>query len=382
MKNGLEDKYIIKNNKKLYFGYTTGSCAAAATKAATIMLFTGKKVESIQLMTPKGIMLTLSVLEIQITKDYVKCAVKKFSGDDPDVTDGIMVYSKVSKNSENTFFIDGGVGVGRVTKKGLEQPVGNAAINRVPREMILNCVKEVIHDFEYFGGIDVEISIPEGVEIARKTFNPRLGIEGGISVLGTSGIVEPMSEAALIDSIRFEMKMRVAQGSEYLIITPGNYGSGFTLENFDVDEKFLVKCSNYIGEAIDIALELGVKGILFISHIGKFIKIAGGIMNTHSSFADSRMEIFMANAINAGADLEIAKEILKCGTTDEAISMIKDTEIYEATFENIIGKVKYYIDKRAQEEIDISLIVFSNEYGELGRTKNVDEILSRIKEKN
>lgn len=381
MKNGLEDKYIIKNNKKLYFGYTTGSCAAAASKAATIMLFTGKKVDSIELMTPKGILLTLSILDIQIEKEYVKCAIKKYSGDDPDVTNGILVYSKVSKNQVNKINIDGGIGVGRVTKKGLEQPVGKAAINKVPQEMITHNVKEVLNDFEYSGGVDIEISIPEGVEKAKKTFNPRLGIEGGISVLGTSGIVEPMSEAALIESIRVEMKMRVVQGGEFLIITPGNYGSSFTLENLMIDDRFLVKCSNYVGEAIDIALELGIKGILFISHIGKLIKVAGGIMNTHSSNADSRLEIFAANAINAGADIETAKAILNCTTTDEAISLIKDKSIYTETFNSIVEKAKYYLDKRAHEEINTAVIVFSNEYGELGRTNNVDEILDRIKEK-
>ena len=226
-KTGLEQYYILKNNKKLHYGYTTGTCAAAASKAAAEMLLSGHKVQEVELMTPKGIPLCLGIEEISMEKEKVSCAVRKDGGDDPDATHGILIFSSVKKIPEKRIVIDGGIGVGRVTKKGLEQGVGNAAINRVPREMIANEVKEICEAAGYEGGISVKISVPEGEEIAKKTFNPKLGIEGGISILGTSGIVIPMSEEALIASIRVEMEMKKANGAQYLLITPGNYGADF-----------------------------------------------------------------------------------------------------------------------------------------------------------
>lgn len=380
MKNGLENQYIIKNNKKLYFGYTTGSCAAASAKAGTLMLFTGNRQESVKLMTPKGIELNLKILDVEMNNQYILCAVKKDSGDDPDVTNGILVYTKVSKTSTEEIKVDGGLGVGKVTKEGLEQGVGSAAINKVPRKMIMENVKKVCEDFDYHGGIHVEVIIPEGVEIAKKTFNPRLGIEGGISVLGTSGIVEPMSEAALIESIRVEMKMKAAQGYEYLIITPGNYGTDFSLENLKLSEKYLIKCSNYVGETMDIALELGIKGILFVSHVGKFIKVAGGIMNTHSAFADSRLELIAANAARAGADIRTVREILDCISTDEAVSILMKKNLTELTMKYIIDKIQFYLNKRSDGKIETGIILFSNAFGKLGNSENISNLLENIKE--
>jgi cobalt-precorrin-5B (C1)-methyltransferase len=374
-KSGLEDLFILKDNKKLRYGYTTGSCASAAAKAAVIMLLCGKEVHYVDLMTPKGISLKLKILDITMGEDYVTCAVKKDSGDDPDVTNGLLVYAKVSKNEKGTVNIEGGIGVGMVTKTGLEQPKGSAAINKVPRQMITDAVLEVCDDNDYFGGMNVEIIIPQGVEIAEKTFNPTLGILGGISILGTSGIVEPMSEAAIIESIRVEMKMLVANKAEYLLLSPGNYGVDFTRENLFFTNEHPIKFSNYVGEAIDMAVELGVKGILFVSHIGKFIKVAGGIMNTHSKYADARMEIMSANAILAGASIETLEEILKCTTTDEAIAILERSGLTERTMYHVMEKIYYYLNRRAYGSIKIGAIIFSNQYGLLGQTKNAKELL-------
>lgn len=374
-KNGLEDYYIIKDNKKLRYGYTTGSCAAAAAKAATLMLLCKKEVHYVDLMTPKGVRLYLRIVISSMEQDFAICAVQKDSGDDPDVTNGILVYAKVSKNEEGTVHIDGGIGIGRVTKDGLEQPKGNAAINKVPRQMIRDAVLEVCNENDYVGGINVEIIIPQGVEIAKRTFNPNLGIIGGISVLGTSGIVEPMSEAAMIESIRVEMKMVVASGATYLLLSPGNYGVDFTREHMEVPPVHAIKFSNYVGEAIDIAIELGVKGMLFISHIGKFIKVAGGIMNTHSKYADARMEIMAANAVLAGAPIHTVEEVLKCVTTDEAIAILESSSMKEKTMEHVMKKIQYYLNKRAYEAIQIGAIIFSNQYGMLGQTENAKELL-------
>ena len=379
MLNGLEDKFVVKNNKKLLYGYTTGSCAAAASKAAAYMLITGRKVPYVELMTPKGIKLNLEILEQEITDYYAMCAVKKYSGDDPDITNGILIFSKVSRNDKNEIIIDGGIGVGRVTKPGLDQPVGNAAINHVPRNMIEKEVKDVCDENDYQGGLDIIISIPEGERLAKKTFNPRLGITGGISVLGTSGIVEPMSEAALIESMRIEMRMLAANGAEYLLISPGNYGVDFTRGTLKMNPKNSMKCSNYIGETIDMAVELGIKGILFVSHIGKFVKLAGGIMNTHSRCADSRMEILSSNAVLAGGTVEDVRKIMACVTTDEAIEYLNEKNLTAKTMELLCDKIHYYLNHRAFDEVKIGAIIFSNVYGQLGETEYAKELIKEIR---
>ena len=378
-KTGLEQYYILKNNKKLHYGYTTGTCAAAASKAAAEMLLSGHKVQEVELMTPKGIPLCLGIEEISMEKEKVSCAVRKDGGDDPDATHGILIFSSVKKIPEKRIVIDGGIGVGRVTKKGLEQGVGNAAINRVPREMIANEVKEICEAAGFEGGISVEICVPEGEEIAKKTFNPKLGIEGGISILGTSGIVIPMSEEALIASIRVEMEMKKANGAQYLLITPGNYGADFCRSEMKLNLDNAMKCSNYVGETIDMAVSLGIKGILFVAHLGKFIKVAGGIMNTHSRCADSRAEIMASNAIRAGVSLETAKKLLDTVTTDEAVSILNKTGQTEAVMKKVTEKIRFYLQNRANGMIETEAVIFSNEHGFLGKTEGADRLLDEIK---
>lgn len=375
MENGLENHFVIQNNKKLRCGYTTGSCAAAAAKAAALMLLTGHEIRRIDLMTPKKILLHLEILDVMRGKDVVSCAVRKDGGDDPDATHGLLIYAKVKWSKGSGIRIDGGPGVGRVTRKGLEQPVGAAAINRVPRQMIEEAVREICEEQEYPGGMEVEISVPGGEEAAKKTFNPRLGIEGGISILGTSGIVIPMSEAALVASIRIEMEMRHANGTEYLLITPGNYGEDFVRDSTELDVEDSMKCSNYVGETLDMALELGVKGILFVAHIGKFIKVAGGIMNTHSRNADARAELMAAFAVRAGADLETAKAVLETITTEEAVTILKEKGLLSRTVELVCEKVKYYLQHRCGGAIRTEAVLFSNTCGYLGETDGAQEMM-------
>ena len=251
---------VWKNQKELRCGYTTGSCAAAAAKAAAAMLFSGEEIRQVSLMTPKGIELYLEVEKIQRENESVSCAIQKDSGDDPDVTNGIFVYAKVTKKREKGMTLDGGIGVGRFTRKVLEQEAGEAAINKVPRQMIREAVQSQIEKYDWDGGADVLIYVPQGVEIAKKTFNPRLGIEGGISVLGTSGIVEPMSEQALTQTIFLEMKMLRDEGHRYCYLTPGNYGNDFLRQTLGYDRETvcaLMKCFT-TKEALDILEERGL----------------------------------------------------------------------------------------------------------------------------
>ena len=382
-KNGLEDYYVIRNQKKLRFGYTTGSCAAGAARGAVRLLLGEDEISEVELMTPKGILLHLEILDRKRSENAASCAVRKDAGDDPDTTNGILVYAKVEKflirsDMEDRIVIDGGIGVGRVTKPGLSQKVGEAAINPVPRAMILQAVEEIADQYHYEGGLKVTISVPEGEKIARKTFNPRLGIVGGISILGTSGIVEPMSEKALIDSIRVEMTQHAAMGEQYMLVTPGNYGADYLREHMELPFEKNIKCSNYVGETIDMAVDMGVKGILFISHIGKFVKVAAGIMNTHSHSADARMEVLCSNAIRAGGDLACARSILQCNTTDEALRVLDENHVLKETMKEITDRIQFYLDHRSYQQILLGAVIFSNEYGYLGQTANAAELIDKI----
>ena len=382
-KNGLEDYYVIRNQKKLRFGYTTGSCAAGAARGAARLLLGEDEISEVELMTPKGILLHLEILDRKRSENAASCAVRKDAGDDPDTTNGILVYAKVEKflirsDMEDRIVKDVGIGVGRVTKPGLSQKIGEAAINPVPRAMILQAVEEIADQYHYEGGLKVTISVPEGEKIARKTFNPRLGIVGGISILGTSGIVEPMSEKALIDSIRVEMTQHAAMGEQYMLVTPGNYGADYLREHMELPFEKNIKCSNYVGETIDMAVDMGVKGILFISHIGKFVKVAAGIMNTHSHSADARMEVLCSNAIRAGGDLACARSILQCNTTDEALRVLDENHILKETMKEITDRIQFYLDHRSYQQILLGAVIFSNEYGYLGQTANAAELIDKI----
>ena len=375
------EQFVYKNHKKLRYGYTTGSCAAAASKAAAAMLLSGKEISYVELHTPKGIDLRLEVLDISREDNAVSCAIQKDGGDDPDVTNGILIYAKVSREpaDEAQIIIDGGIGVGRVTKPGLEQPVGAAAINKVPRQMIRENLEAVCEQYHYHGKLSVVISIPSGVELAAKTFNPRLGIVGGISVLGTSGIVEPMSEQALIDTIRVEMRQKLANGMEYLLVVPGNYGIDF-LDQYGhgLQLEDAVKCSNFVGEALDAAVEFGAKGVLLVGHIGKFVKLAGGIMNTHSHNADARMELLTVHAALLGAPVELLQKMMECVTTDDALKYLKEEDLMEPVMERIMEKMEFYVNQRAQHQLELGVITFSNVFGILGQTKNVPDLVKKI----
>ena len=293
------EEFVVKEGKRLRLGYTTGSCAAAAAKAAAWMLLTGREKTAVTLHTPKGMDLSLSVQDIRREVGAVSCAIVKDGGDDPDITAGALIYARVSRIPERDVEIDGGFGVGRVTKPGLDQKPGQAAINSVPRKMIRENLLEVAAALDYTGGFRVEISVPLGEELAKKTFNPRLGIVGGISILGTTGIVEPMSEQALLDTIRVELRQKRTQ-SDFVLLTPGNYGSDFIRDSLGIDPRNAVQVSNFIGDALDMCKELDFRGAVLIGHIGKLVKIAGGMMNTHSKYGDCRLEILAAHAAAAG----------------------------------------------------------------------------------
>ncbi len=372
------EKYVSKGSKKLRCGFTTGTCAAAASAGAARMLLSGKVIENITVMTPSGNSVTVGLTDIKKENDYVSCAVQKDSGDDPDVTDKILVYSTVSYEKSG-ITVDGGEGVGRVTKKGLKQQIGEAAINPVPRKMIEEQLKTAASDYSYDGGLKAVISVPIGIQIAKKTFNPRLGIEGGISILGTTGIVEPMSEQALIDTISVELDVRKAQNEEFIIVTPGNYGQDFLRDNLCIAVDKCVKCSNFIGDTIDMCIEKGFKSMLLVGHIGKLSKLGCTIYNTHSRYADGRMEAFALCAALCGAEREILENILGCITTDAALEILKKEGIFDETIKMLEKRIDRSLKLRAKGSIEIGMITFSEEYGILCKTENADNMLEKLK---
>ncbi len=378
-------------------GFTTGSCAAAAAKAAAVMMFESKKIDCISVMTPAGIEFKTEITEVMLTVNHdgkvtaASCAVKKPESDDPDVTAGMLIYAKVElaedgrsgkSNAESgdekpCVIIEGGEGIGRVTRPGLDRPVGDAAINTVPRKMIEAAVCEVADEYEYRGKITVVIFAPGGDKIGAKTFNPRLGIEGGISIIGTTGLVEPMSQKALTDTIRVELKQKYAMGCKVAIVSPGNYGIGFMRENYGYDLDSAVKCSNSIGETIDMARDIGFSSMLLCGHIGKLVKVAGGIMNTHSSFADCRMEIMASAAIKAKA-YDAAEHILGCVSTEEAYAVMTEEGIEKEGMAYIMDRIMYHLRKRAGD-METECIMYSNKYGLLGKSDNAERLLDKGK---
>ncbi len=371
------------NGKLLRCGYTTGSCAAGAAKAAARMLLTGGDCGSVSLMTPKGVELTLDILEVTREENSVSCAVKKDSGDDPDATRGVLVYAKVHKTDGGGITIDGGTGVGRVTRPGLDQPVGNAAINSTPRRMIAENVAEECRLAGYTGGIEVIVSIPAGVEIAKRTFNPRMGIEGGLSVLGTSGIVEPMSNQALIDTITVELRQLAATGATDLFLTPGNYGEDFSVSFLHLSLKNHVSCSNFIGDALDAAAECGFKRILLVGHIGKLVKLGTGHTNTHSAAGDGRIETLLACALEAGAGLEPLRKILACVTTDAALEVLRDAGLMQPVMEILGKRIDATLLRRLPPDVTIGWLVFTNRLdlgGVLVQSENAETLLQLWRE--
>ena len=373
---------VWKNQTKLRTGYTTGSCAAAAAKAATHMLVSGEVVGEVSLVTPAGIRLYLEVEDIVKENNYVSCAIRKDSGDDPDVTNGILVYARVTFAQDDVVkskvILEAGEGIGRVTQKGLEQSIGDPAINLVPRRMIREAVEEELQKAGIDCGVRVMIWVPDGAEIAKKTFNPKLGIEGGISILGTTGIVEPMSEKALTDTIFVEMKVRRENGMDYCYVVPGNYGSDFLHDTLGYQEDVAVKCSNYIGEVIDDAVRLQMKGILLVGHIGKFVKIAAGIMNTHSRQADGRMEILAAHAAMAGGSRELIRQLMDCITTTAALELLEEAGILKEVMSTVMIKIEEHLKHRAGDGLEIGAVMFSKEMGILGKTSDADRLAQKI----
>lgn len=362
------DEYLYFRGKKLRYGYTTGSSATAATKAALMYLLDDGKhdIPEVTIKLPSGNSLTINVNSLEKKGNGVLASVIKDGGDDPDVTHGLEIFSKVSLRNDSKINIFGGTGVGKVTKKGLPVEPGNSAINPVPLKMIRETVEEMLPEGL---GADVEIFVPKGEETAKKTLNAKLGIIGGISILGTTGIVKPMSEESWKASLAIELKMALENaGNGEAIFLFGNRGKQYLSDNFDDNTSQVIVISNFVGYMFDRACEFEAKKIYFIGELGKFVKVAGGIFHTHSRVSDAKMEILTANALLVGESTENMKKIMASNTTEEATKYIEKTEVYSLLAEKAKQKCEEYC-RRNGWELEVETLIISAEKEVLGNSR-------------
>ncbi|RPF42541.1 precorrin-6Y C5,15-methyltransferase (decarboxylating) [Thermodesulfitimonas autotrophica] len=326
--------------KRLREGYTTGMCAAAAAKAAALLLFRGEAPAAVAVVTPAGRELRLPVAEAVRGEEWARCGVVKDAGDDPDVTDGLTIFAEV-RPAPAGIVLRGGEGVGVVTRPGLPVPVGEPAINPVPRRLILREVAAVLPPGR---GAEVTISVPGGAEVAARTFNPRLGIVGGISILGTMGIVKPMSEEAYRESLGCAVDVAVAEGRRELVFVPGRTGEKVAVERYGFPPEAVVQISNFVGYMLERAAAAGARAILLFGHLGKLLKVAGGIFHTHSRVADARGEILAALAAAEGAPPPLVARLLETPTVEEAVPFLR-----AAGLERVFAAAAARASRRAED---------------------------------
>ncbi|MDK2990872.1 MAG: cobalt-precorrin-5B (C1)-methyltransferase [Clostridiales bacterium] len=369
------DRYVIKDGKRLRYGYTTGSCAAAAAKAAAIMLFSGKCVDAVDIDTPKGWRLHLDIEDALLGDGFASCAVRKDGGDDPDVTDGLLIYAYAQHIPQSIIDVEGGDGVGLVTKPGLQVPPGLAAINPVPMSMIRKEVSEVLPPNR---GVKITIRVPNGKKVAERTFNPQLGIEGGISILGTTGIVEPMSNEALKESLALRLHMLAAQGQDRVCLVPGNYGRDFAIQRLGMDERWICPISDFVGYMLEQCVEYGMRHVLMVGHAGKLVKIAGGIFQTHNRVADARMEIIAAHAAALGGDAAAVRDILNAVTTEAAFSIIERAHI-DGVYDRLIQRIGYHCRRYMGSGVEFGCAMFSMDKGLLAMDEQAKHMVEGFK---
>lgn len=367
------EEYTYVNGKKMRRGYTTGTCATAAAVAAIRMILNQEEEDKVHVKTASGVELTLDVVERSFSELEATAAIVKDGGDDADATHGMLIYTTVTLLPEQTeIIIDGGRGIGRVTQKGLANPIGMAAINPTPRRMIEQSVRELIGEN---CGAKVIVWAPEGEDRALLTYNPRLGIVGGISILGTTGIVNPMSEDSWKAAITIELTMRYDQGYRSVVLAPGNIGEDFAVNTLGIAKHRIVNMSNFIGHVLKEVQRIGFTKVLIVGHLGKLVKVAGGIFSTHSKDADARMEILVANLALMGAPLALLQQINGCLTTESAGELIEQ-QGYEQIYTIIADKIKLRSEKLLkyrQPQVEVDVALFSSEKY-LASTKTIEEL--------
>lgn len=372
------DAPVWHNGKALRKGYTTGSCATAAAKVAALMVLRQHIIHQVSIVTPSGVTLRLNVESPHIEGQQAMAAIRKDGGDDVDATHGMLIFARVTLNDSGEIVLSGGEGVGTVTRKGIGLPIGSAAINRTPRQTIEAAVREVIGPSR---GANVEIFAPEGDERAKKTYNSRLGILGGISIIGTTGIVTPMSEESWKRSLSLEMEIKREAGLERVVLVPGNHGERFVREQMGLPADIVVTMSNFVGFMIEEAVRMGYKQIVLIGHPGKLVKIAAGIFHTHSHIADARMETLVAHLALLGAPHDLLLRVSECDTTEAAMEHIDAagfSHLYTHLAQRICERVMLNL-RFTKNPPQCDAIMFSFDNQTLGASRPLKDIVEDLR---
>lgn len=355
--------------KTLRSGYTTGTCAAAAAKGAALALL-GRQVEAVSVTTPQGRILTVPLHQVAVDGDAARCTVIKDAGDDPDITDGAAIVAEVSLQPHGTVIIAGGAGVGVVTKPGLAVPVGEPAINPAPRRMIEMAMRQVLPAGQ---GARVTIAIPGGEKLAARTLNPLLGIVGGLSVIGTTGIVEPMSEEAFKQSLTPQIDVARAAGYTSVVFVPGKLGQDAACHKFHLPADAVVQTSNFIGYMLEEAVERGVRQVMLFGQAGKLVKVAAGIFHTHSRMADARLETLAAYAGAAGAPAPVVRRILSCTTTEAAQAVLAEHGL-TALWNQIARRASARAEQHVFGKLTVGTVIVDMQGRLLGRDATAADI--------
>ncbi|MGM0901752.1 MAG: cobalt-precorrin-5B (C(1))-methyltransferase [Bacillota bacterium] len=366
-----------KRNKKdpsqMRHGYTTGSCATAMTKAALQALIVGKVPDEVTIYLPVvSQYATFKVSAFEVSDEWVMCETIKDAGDDPDATHQARIRSTVRYSKENGIHLDGGVGVGRVTKAGLPVPVGEAAINPVPRKMIYGVVQEALEKFHLDCGIEVVISVPEGEEIAKKTLNGRLGIIGGISILGTRGTVIPFSSSAYMASIAQAINVAKEAGCEHLVITTGGRSEKYAMRQYPhLPEEAFIEMGDFVGFTLKNLARKKIPRVSLVGMMGKFSKVAQGVMMVHSKSAPVSFEFLAGIANKVGVDEETQREILQANTASQVAEFLQGNEAF---FTALCKNCCYYALNHLNTDMKVSTTLYTLNGDFLGKAENIDKL--------
>jgi len=360
---------MMTGKGELRSGITTGASAAAAAQAAVIMLYRNEEIKAARIINPLGQEITVPIKSVSLYDDYAKAVVVKDGGDDPDVTNGLDIVATVKTYGQD-IIINGGPGVGTVTKPGLQVPVGEPAINPVPREMIRAAVSSYLPEG---GGVSIEVSVPRGDEVAKKTLNPKLGITGGISILGTTGIVEPMSEEAFKRSLVPQIEMAKAQGYSTICLTPGRLGEKWAADKLGIPGEATVQMSNFVGYMLNACVRMAIKEVILVGHHSKITKVAAGCFHTHNKVADARLETLAAYAGLLGAQPSVIAALLEANTAEGALDILRDNNLMD-----VIPLIAAKAARRSMEhifgELRVGVVMFNMAGDVLAADENAMEI--------
>lgn len=365
-----------KRNKKdpsqMRHGYTTGSCATAMTKAAIQAVVTGQVPDEVTIFLPVGQFATFKVETSEIQGDAIMCETIKDAGDDPDATHKARIQSTVRLTDVPGIHLDGGVGVGRVTKAGLPVPVGLAAINPVPRKMITGVVQEAIDTYALERGIEVIISVPDGEEIAKKTLNGRLGILGGISILGTRGTVVPFSNSAYMASIVQALNVAKEAGCDHVVITTGGRSEKYAMKQYpDLPEESFIEMGDFVGFTLKHIARKKFAKVSLVGMMGKFSKVAQGVMMVHSKSAPISFEFLATIAQKSGVEEPLLNEILTANTASQVGEILQGNEVF---FEALCKNCCYYALAHMNTEISVSTSLYAMNGDCLGKAENIEKL--------